>query len=630
MRPRSRLTSVATVTAATLAVTLAPLAPFVQEASAAPNDAPTIIPALQEWVGAEGDFTLSPESRIVVEAETRGVGEQLVTDLAAVTGLELDVTESAPAAGDIVLDLDAALTDDTNPERFAEEGYVLEATAEQLTITAPTSEGVFYGTRTALQGIVKSNGRASFPAGEATDWPDYEVRGFSLDVGRRFFSEQFIRDYISMMSWFKLNEFQIHLNDNQIFLDEGQGWADAYSGFRLASDDPAFAGLASTDGSYDRAEWESFEDVAASHSVKIVPEIDVPAHSLAFVKWDPELGLHSGAEAGIQSDHLDLTDANYDYTADKIKSVFDEFIPWFEGPDVHFGADEYPRDQRDGYLRFFNDMAQHVRDAGKQPRAWGSAGVMHDGDTSGYDKDVIISSWNNGWYGMAAAFEDGYEFVNMNDGTLYVVPFADYYHGAGLNNQGLYDVWYPNRMWDTDIVPAGAPAGAMFAVWNDLVDADYTELGVHGLIRESFAVIAQKTWKAQDPTLSYAAFTDVLKTVGHGTDLQVIEQEPVAANGELSLGADVTASSSTEGNGPENLTDGNMFTRWSSTDDEASFTIDLGENRTVGSVEIDWASPVPSAVAVEVSNDGENWRPLVPATRCPRSPSRRTRPATSA
>lgn len=101
-----------------------------------------------------------------------------------------------------------------------------------------------------------------------------------LDVGRRFFTPEFVRDYISMMSWYKLNEFQIHLNDNEIY--PSNGWENAYQGFRLVSEDPYFDGLAAEDGAYDREDWQSFEDTAAAHSVTIIPEIDVPAHSRSF------------------------------------------------------------------------------------------------------------------------------------------------------------------------------------------------------------------------------------------------------------------------------------------------------------------------------------------------------------
>lgn len=97
-------------------------------------------------------------------------------------------------------------------------------------------------------------------------------------------------------------------------------------------------------------------------------------------------------------------------------------------------------------------MVAFVRDdLGKEARAWGSMTHMH-GSADGYDRDVTINAWNGagdgGWYSMESAYEDGYEFINMNDGTLYVVPFADYYHGSGLNNQWLYSSWLPNRRGD--------------------------------------------------------------------------------------------------------------------------------------------------------------------------------------
>lgn len=289
---KTRFMRTGLVLAVSSAVALS-LAPFTQTAQAAPNEAPNIIPALQEWVGAEGQFVLDPDANIVVDAEILEIGEQFAEDLEAVTGASLTVTTGAASDGDFILILDEATTHGDGGVRFDEEGYILEADADNLTITAPSGTGVFYGTRTALQGLVQSPGRSSFPAGETIDWPDYETRGFMLDVGRRFFTAEFIRDYIKMMSWYKMNEFQIHLNDNEIFRPAG-GWEAAYAGFRLKSENEPYASLASEDGSYDRADWQSFEDTAAAHSVMIIPEIDVPAHSLAFVKWDPELGLNSG------------------------------------------------------------------------------------------------------------------------------------------------------------------------------------------------------------------------------------------------------------------------------------------------------------------------------------------------
>jgi hypothetical protein len=391
----------------------------VPPAHAEANSAPDIIPALQTWVGGEGAFTIEPSSRIVADAELEGVAEQLAADLAAVMGVSAPVVIDADAEpSDVVLTLDADLEHGPGGVRFEEEGYRLAVTPDSLEISAPTSNGAFYGTRTVLQALMQSTGRDTVPVGESFDWPSHAVRGFMLDVGRRFFTPEFVRDYITMMSWYKLNEFQIHLNDNEISRPAG-GWIDAYDGFRLRSENPAFAGLASEDGAYDREDWQSFEDTAAAHAVQIIPEIDVPAHSRSFIRWKPELGFNAG-----DSDHLDLSKPA---TTPTIKAVFDEFVPWFEGSDVHFGADEYPRDQADAYRTFFNEMAGHIRSLGKHPRAWGSMTVMH-GSAAGYDRDVTINSWNNGWYGMASALADGYDFINTNDGDLYVVPFANYYH----------------------------------------------------------------------------------------------------------------------------------------------------------------------------------------------------------
>lgn len=568
-------------------------------AHAAENPAPRIIPELQTWTGGTGSFTLDGSSRIVADPELDEVATQFAADLEATTGIAVEVVDGAPSEGDLVLDYDEALTHEPGGELFRTEGYRLTVSDDGVRIAAPNTDGAFYGTRTVLQALLQSPGRAELPIGESIDWPNHEVRGFMLDVGRRFFTPEFVRDYITMMSWYKLNEFQIHLNDNEIARPAG-GWVDAYDGFRLQSDNPAFAGLASEDGAYDRADWQSFEDAAAAHAVTIIPEIDAPAHSRSFIRWKPEIGFNGG-----DSDHLDLSKPE---STETIKAVFDEFTPWFEGPDVHMGTDEYPREGRDDYRTFFNTMAEHIRGLGKHPRAWGSMTVMH-GSAAGYDRDVTINAWNNGWYGMASALADGYDFINTNDGDLYVVPFANYYHGNGLNNTSLYNSWLPNKLGSTEVVPAGTPKGAMFAVWNDLVHREYTELDVHGLMRDSFPVIAQKTWKSTTPALGYGDFTALQRRIGVAPGLTTIEQgNGTAAAGERSLGAAVTASSSNEGASPTALTDGRSLTRWATSEQTAEVVLDLGAAAPTGRVEVDWAGAAPVSYDVHVSTDGRFWQ----------------------
>ncbi|WP_285703046.1 discoidin domain-containing protein [Microtetraspora sp. NBRC 16547] len=565
-----------------------------------PNAKPAVVPALQQWEGGTGSFELRKHSRIVLAKrqvdELEDQGARLSAEIEQVTGRKLDVSPRIPQDGDIVLSIDPALADAAGGARFTEEGYTLTVTDRNVTIAAPTAKGVYYGTRSLLQILLLDDGRDSVPVGTAVDWPNYKVRGFMLDVGRRFFTADYIRDYLRLMGWFKLNQLQLHLNDNG-FKGDKPSWSDVQAGFRLKTDNPELAGLASADGAYDRADWDSFEDTAAANGVTIIPEFDAPAHSLAFIKFRPSLGLNNG-----DSDHLDLSKPE---TTAFMKLVFDEFVPWFRSPDVHFGADEYTVD-KPRYKIYFNEMAAHIRALGKQPRAWGSLSVM-TADTDGYDRDVIMNSWNNGWYGPQALKRDGYSFINTNDALLYVVPFAGYYHGRGLDGKYLYDQWEPHVFPGGQDVAPGDPQllGAMSAVWNDLTEATYTELDVHGLVEPTFGVLAQKMWSGAKAGVPYSAFLGTVRKLGVGTGLtKVATTLASAASGEVSLGKEATASAGEAAA----AFDGVRSTKWAGgPGDEAWLRVNLGKPFAISKVELDWAPAYGRDYEIQVSRDGENW-----------------------
>ncbi len=548
-------------------------------ASDGANPPPVVVPALQSWSGGTGTFELPDRPKVSGE-----LAEQVAADLSEVTGKEARATSGR---ADVELELDPSLT--TGPE-----SYRLDVSTDGVRITAPTARGLFYGSRSMLQILARDADRSSLPVGTAADWPNYPSRGFMLDVGRRYFTPEFIRDYIRMMGWYKVNELQLHLNDNEIKAP-GDDWSKAYSAFRLASDNPAFAGLAAQDGAYTRADWDSFEETAAANGVTLVPEIDAPGHARAFIAFKPELGLNGG-----DSDHLDLSKPE---STAFMKSVFDEFTPWFRGKDVHYGTDEYTAD-RQLYRTFFNDMAAHLRTLGKHPRAWGSATAM-TGTADGYDRDVTINSWNNGWYGPDAAVRDGYSFINTNDAYLYIVPFADYYHGNGLSGQWLYDNWEPHVFPGGKSVQPGEPLlkGAMSAVWNDLVRATYTEGDVHRLVEPTFGLLGQKMWSGAGTGVPYGTFMKQLRELAPGPGLTSLGSTIGAPEpDELSFGASVTASS---GGDPTVLTDGSRLTRWQADRrDRAPWVqLDLGKAMPVQRIAVDGDDDYQ----VTVSTTGGNW-----------------------
>lgn len=601
----SRRTLIAATAVAGAAVAL-PLGAPLAHAAPRVNPRPTVIPALQEWAGGDGAYRLGADSRVVVpaaeSAELLPLARQLTRDLTDVTGLEIAAPRTTrrprAAVGEILLRLDPQARHPQGGALFAREGYELAVTGEAVTITAPAYSGVYYGTRSLLQILLHDELRSRVPAGTAKDWPNYRLRGFMLDVGRRFFTPGFVRDYLRIMGWFKLNDLQLHLNDNEIKAPDGD-WSKAYDAFRLRSEKSEWDGLAAPDGSYSRADWDSFEDTAALHAVQLTPEIDAPAHSRSFVRFRPSLGLDGG-----NSDHLDLAEPE---TTAFMKEVFEEFVPWFRSPEVHYGADEYtgPEAQYRGY---FNDMAAHLRTLGKQPRAWGSLTEMA-GSADGYDRDVTIHSWNNGWYGPRAAKADGYEIVNTNDGLLYIVPFADYYHGHGLDGRYLYDSWEPHVFPGEESLAPGDPAlrGAMSAVWNDLVHATYTQQDAHGLVEKTYGTLAQKMWSGTEQGVPYGEFTALLRRGALGPGLTTVTPT-LAEPDQLAFGAPATASS---GAHPSYASDGNPVTAWTSGVERGGpwLRIDLGEARDMARVRLDWGREHGRSYDIEVSADGgTGWR----------------------
>ncbi|MEN8650545.1 discoidin domain-containing protein [Streptomyces sp. 21So2-11] len=577
------------------------------------NARPVVVPALQEWTGGSGTYRLSEDSRVV--AATRDatrllpLARQLTQEIADLTGIRIASPRATarPARGsEILLRIDPGASHPGGGDRYAKEGYTLAVTAHAVTVTAPAYSGAYYATRSLLQILLRDRARARLPVGTARDWPDYRLRGFMLDVGRRYFTPGFIRDYLRIMGWFKLNDLQLHLNDNEI-RPPGGDWSKAYDAFRLRGDGPRWVGLTATDGSYGRADWDSFEDVAAAHAVQLTPEIDAPAHARSFVRFRPDIGL-----GGPNTDQLDLGNPD---TLPFLKEVFDAFTPWFRSPEVHYGADEYTGPEPH-YRAYFNGMATHLRTLGKHPRAWGSLTDIAGG-AAGYDRDVTIHSWSNGWYGPRAAKADGYEIVNTNDQLLYIVPSATYYHPGGLDGRYLYDSWAPHVFPGAQSLTPFDPQlrGAMSAVWNDLVRVKYTELDVHRLVEKTFGVLGQKMWSGAAAGVTYGEFTLHRRRVGLGPGLKAVAPA-VAEPDQISFGVPATASSTASGTASA-ATDGNPATRWSGARERGPWlAVDLGQVRVVARVRLDWGREYGRSYDIEVSDDAAAWRTVATRRGC--------------
>lgn len=454
------------------------------------QNVPQVIPALQQWKSAKGKLVLPETGKVIVspeeEKELKEGAEILVQDLKAMFGWDYRVEVGKKEKGAVYLTLG-------KPDKaLGEEGYRMNIQSE-VTIEAPTAKGVFWGTRTLLQMI--HNQPEGLMKGRATDFPLYPNRGFMIDVARKFFTMDYLRDYIKILSFYKLNELQVHLNDNGFVEFFGNDWNKTYAAFRLESE--RFPGLTAKDGSYTKEEFRDFQIMAARYGVNVIPEIDVPAHSLAFTHYNPRLAADK-KEYGM--DHLDLYKPEvYEF----VDALFDEYLsgesPVFVGPEVHIGTDEYNQKEAEQFRHFTNHYLDFVSKYGKTPRLWGSLSMMK-GNTPVDLKGKVVGAWNHGWMDVQTCLDAGAKVVNLCDGLLYIVPAVNYYHDF-LDYQWLYENWMPEMMRKDDpkmTVRHPNFLGAMLAVWNDRVGNGISEQDVHLRTFPGLQVACEKMWKGEN------------------------------------------------------------------------------------------------------------------------------------
>ena len=263
------------------------------------NDKPSVVPELAQWYSTADQldkvYTLTANTRILADQKYASVARELQADIRDLFGLNLSIVSdtSNPQTGDIVLTYH-------DQGGFDKETYNMVVT-DDVVIQANDSIGAYWGTRSVLQAL-KLSGNATIAQGTARDYPEFENRGFMLDVGRKPTSMETLKEISKTMAWYKMNSFHVHLSDNLIFMEDyykagedEDGIRQAYQGYRLEYSDD---GLTSKDYYYTKEEFKEFMAYSRALGVDIIPELDVPAHALSITNYimytlkKPELVLH--------------------------------------------------------------------------------------------------------------------------------------------------------------------------------------------------------------------------------------------------------------------------------------------------------------------------------------------------
>lgn len=349
---------------------------------------PIIIPTPQSVTMAEGCYTISPKTTIF----SSNVELQPLVDYCVA---EIGLTKSSKH-GDIELIIDDYLE--------AEE-YRLIVSEEGVVIRGGDYGGLFNGVMTLLQ-LLPANvynggltGSAEVVCCEISDSPRYEHRGFMLDVCRTWMDKEAVMNFIDLLAYHKINSLRLHLTDDEAWRLEIKSHPELaeVGGFR-GGDSPIWPRYGKWDekwgGYYTQEDMREIIAYAAVRNIEIIPEIDLPGHSLCMATMHPEI-LCDYTRTNSASYGYDTRSAfcasreeNYELLAD----ILGEVCELFPAEHIHIGGDEVdmsqwkrcPRCQalmRDNKMtntaelqqyfmsRLTDILAQH----GKKPAVWNEA-----------------------------------------------------------------------------------------------------------------------------------------------------------------------------------------------------------------------------------------------------------------
>ncbi|RLT81603.1 beta-N-acetylhexosaminidase [Bacteroides acidifaciens] len=309
-----------------------------------------VIPLPHEIVMVDGNSfvvekdtrILYPENNVLLERNAQFLAKYI--EEATGRRLKVEPGQGGNEENVIILGLDASID---NPE-----GYELTVSSDRVTIKGQAANGVFYGLQTLRKSVpaIAYGSDIILPAAVIKDAPRFAYRGMMLDVGRHFFSVDFVKRYIDLLAMHNMNYFHWHLT-------EDQGWRIEIKKYPRLTEIGSIrkkTGIGSSrtefdgkpyGGFYTQDEIKEIVKYAQEQYVTVIPEIDLPGHMLAALAAYPELGCTGGpyevaCHWGVFSDVLCIgNEKTYEF----LEGVLAEVIELFPSKYIHIGGDEAPR-----------------------------------------------------------------------------------------------------------------------------------------------------------------------------------------------------------------------------------------------------------------------------------------------
>jgi len=321
-----------------------------------------------------------------------------------------------------------------------DEAYRLSVSNKRIKIEAVTEQGVYWAMQTLRQLEQKKGKRSSVAGCEIVDWPAFRIRGFMQDVGRSYISMEELKREIEILSRFKINVFHWHLTENQAWRLESKIFPmlnDSVNTIRMPGK------------YYTLEEARDLVDFCKKHQVLLIPEIDMPGHSAAFVRaFRHDMQSPEGMKI--------------------LKLLLDEVCETFDVPYLHIGTDEVEFTNP----HFVPEMVAYVRSKGKKVISWNPGWHYKPGEI---DMTHLWSYRGKAQPGIPA-IDSKFHYLNHFD------VFGDI---VALYNSRIYD----QAEGSEDI------AGTILALWHDrLIDNEWNLVIENGLYPNMLA-IAERAWR---------------------------------------------------------------------------------------------------------------------------------------
>lgn len=318
----------------------------------------TVIPKPLDLTVGAGEFVFDP-STVIVAPEGLGAARHLKDLMHRAPGLKLSVVSESGSRHQVVFEKAAP------SPTLGKEAYILHATPTRVTVKYSDPAGAFYAVQTIRQLLpsridstnLADGVRWSIPSVTIRDKPRFGWRGMHLDVSRHFFDTDFIKEYIDWIAMMKMNVFHWHLVDDGGWrmevkkypklteigawrIDTGGKWPGGdwnYANIRFCmspEDGPRYGGF------YTQDEIKEIVRYAADRHIEVVPEIELPGHSLAVIAAYPELGCEGTPPGPRGKPGANAYCAGLDASYRFLEDVLTETLALFPSKFVHIGADE--------------------------------------------------------------------------------------------------------------------------------------------------------------------------------------------------------------------------------------------------------------------------------------------------